>query len=375
LKKIFLLTIAISAIMSGARLSAESTELSVKKTDIYAVIKVYYGYRNSSPESGESETDLAYRLQSNSRFGLKAEIENVRVNVELGLMSPVYLRLAYATAVYGDLKITAGQDYTPYDWTASGDYVDDNNCLGFGASYDGRLPLIRLELYGAYLSLITPSRATPGITGSGASGAVKDTTVLFPKTAIGYDYISGLSVLGFGGVVNAVKINDPLCSADGKNIVSWFGYAHTNACLGSFILRGNFAYGQNSGNFGILNTTTGNPDTMALSAGFSSFSASSSAVPAGTKIKSTTCIEGYINPQYMITSALTIGGGVGYARAENDTYKSPDAQICYFADIKYNLSRYISIMPGFVYRDYMKDKDGNRQGSEYYAGTQVQISI
>jgi len=371
MKKFRIVTI-LSAMMLifSSSLFAEGTELSVKKFDPYAVIKAYYGYHNTSPEVGDSETDLAYRLQTNSRFGANFEVENVKLQVELGLQSAVNLRLAVAAVDFGPLKVTLGQTYTPYTWLATGDYVDDNNFTGFGASYDGRTPQLRLDLAGAYVSFIGVSRNTTGAYGATTTTAIKDTTALAPKTSIGYDYKSGASVFGFGGAGNIVKINDSTSAANKKNIKSWLGYVHTNAVLGDFIFRGNFAYGQNTGNFGILNVEKGNTDAL-----IQTFSTSASAVQSGTSLKNTTTIEGYINPQYKLTSDLLIGAGVGYAKADNDTYTKADAQIAYFVDAKYNINKYFSILPEFAYRDYLKDKNGVKQGTEYYSGVQLQISI
>jgi len=351
-------------------LSAEDTEPALKTFDPYAVIKMYSGYRSNDTETGENEKEMAYRLQSNTRAGVKFKIENISAQFELGIYSSVYLRLACVSMDYGTFRITLGQTYSPYSWFAGGDYADDNNMIGFGAAYDGRIPQVRLDAHGFYLTFMTESRNTTGITDGGSSGSVSDTTALAPKTAAGYDFAAGGTILGLGGAFNAVKINDPVSAADGKILASWLLYGHANAVLGDFTLKANAIYGVNSGNFGLMNIT--NPDTLGSKSGYSF---PSSVVQSGSGLEPTRVIAGYINPSCMLTPSLSAGAGVGFAQADNDTFSKKDSQVAYFINFRYTITNCFSILPEFSYREFLKDSDGKAQGSEYYTGVQIQISI
>lgn len=351
-------------------LSAAEIIPPVKKFDPYAVIKLYSGYRSSSPEDGENENEMAYRLQSNTRAGAILDIEKIRAQIELGFTASAYLRLAYVTmdCVLG--KFTLGQTYTPYSWFAAGDYADDNNMIGFGAAYDGRVPQVRFDSHGAYIAFMTENRNTTGITGGGTSGAVADTSAIAPKTAIGYDYISEGCMAGLGLAANAIRINDPVSPADGKILYSWLAYSRANAVLGDFTFRTSITYGVNTGNFGIMNIT--NPDTIGTA---SSLVFQSYAVESGGSLEPTFVFAAYVNPQYKIFPSLSVGAGAGFAQARNDTFSKNDSQAAYFVNLRYSINSWFSIMPEICYRDFMKDKNGKDQGNEYYAGMQLQIII
>lgn len=371
MKRIITLSvILLASAVIHLNLSAAEIIPPVKQFDPYAVVKLYSGYRSSNPESGDTENEMIYRMQSNTRAGAILDIENIRAQVELGFTGSVYLRLAFITMDYGFCKFTLGQAYTPYSWFAAGDFADDNNMIGFGAAYDGRIPQFKFDSHGAYITIMTESKNTTGITGGGTSGAVADTSAIIPKTAIGYDYITGSSMAGFGCAVNAVRINDTVSTVDGDLLYSWLAYARVNAVIGDFTFRSNVTYGINTGNFGIMNIT--NPDTLGSS---SSFLFQSYAVESGGNLEQTRVFSAYINPQYKISPALSAGAGAGYSSADNDTFSNDDSQAAFFVNLKYSINRYFSIMPEFCYRDFLKDKNGNDQGNEYYAGIQVQVSI
>ena len=85
--------------------------------------------------------------------------------------------------------------------------------------------------------------------------------------------------------------------------------------------------------------------------------------------------EGYINPMFKVSPEFMIGAGYGYAQVDRDDFKKKDAQQAYFIDAKYSITKNFSVLPEFSYRDFMKDKNGVKQGKEYYAGAQIQLNI
>jgi len=257
-----------------------------------------------------------------------------------------------------------GQNYTPYFFPAMGDYADDNNLGGFGTTYDGRQQQVMVSWNGLYASFIETNKTTTG------AGTVADTTVKYPKVAVGYNYKSGASVFGIGAAYNCVKINDAANVMDGKSINSWITYAHTNLSLGVFTLRGNAMYGINTGNFGLSSSPkAANADSIAAA------TMPTTVVVDVDKFKNTKHFEGFINPMFKVTPSLLIGLGAGYAQVDNDTYLKKDKQAAYFVNAKFNFNRYFHIAPEFAYRDFMKDNAGNKQGSEYYAGTKIQFDV
>jgi len=382
MKKIKFIMLSAVMLMASTSLFAESS-VTAKNFDPYAQIRLYLGYQNLNPEKtavaagiANSETQLVDRLQGNSRFGANFEVDNAKVQVEFGFdpqaAATVSLRIAKATFDFSGVKVMVGQDYTPNTWLAVGDYVDDNNLTGFGASYDKRAPQLLIGFMGAYIDFITPSTSYAGY-----SATTYDTTVVMPKTVIGYDFKSGDTVVGFGAGMNMVKIHDATAGStvDGKKITSYIGFVHANLDLGMLVLRGNFAYEQNPGNYGIQDVASQNKyDSLSISL-TNKFASAMNASSSSGSVKNTTSMEGYINPMIKLSSDLMIGAGVGYAQVKNDNYAKKDSQICYFVDAKYSLTKQLAILPEFSYRDYQKDVAGNKQGTEYYAGAQIQVKI
>ncbi len=376
LKRLSVVSVFLSALFAASAVLAQDTTITVKKFDPYASIRVFLGYHNTDPaKPAKGETELINRLQSNTRFGAKMEIEGVKAHVEFGLNTnsagdPAYLRLAYATYDFNGIQFMAGQNYTPYFFPAVGDYADDNNLNGFGTSYDGRQQQIMVSWNGLYVSLIETSKTTTGVSGSGTDGVIKDTTVQYPKVAAGYDFKSGANVFGIGGAYNTVKINDQGSVMDGKKLASWITYAHANLALGDFTLRGNAMYGVNTGNFGLVSSPkAANADSIAA------VSMPTEVVVDVDKFEDTKHFEGFINPMYKITQSLLIGLGAGYAQVKNDAYAKTDKQVAYFINAKYNINKYFHIAPEFAYRDFIKDETGADEGTEYYAGAKVQFDV
>lgn len=403
------LMLILSICLYTAGVAAQESSINI---DPYISVRAFFGYHKSNmPDSleayyADNEMDMVYRLQANTRFGMNFTTGKVKGVAELGFQSHstattsgsyVYLRLANITYDFGAYRITLGQDYTPYSWFAvEADYVDDNNMTGFGASYDGRQPLIRIESKGLYLALISPCKTVKNNTaytadglgsGSGSDPVLGsysgDTTVLFPKTALGYDYRTEGFIAGFGGALNAVKINDsvhdatPPADINGKTILSYIVYVHGDVILGVFKLRANFACGQNAGNFGIVlnpGVGQGNLDSISYDSDFLKNSAY--AYDDSGSIKNSRHIEGYVNAIIKFNDIFQIGAAAGYQsdKVDIDGAKA-DRQMIYAVDAKYTVDKYLSFSPAFSCRDYMKDMNGEEQGSEYYGGVKVQFDI
>ncbi len=408
MKKLLVLSAAIAALSTSA--FAQTADAPALKFNPYLSVRMYAGVHNQdlaeNSTYADNEADAAYRLQGNTRFGAKMAIENISGVMELGLdannvntsnSADAYLRLAFATWTAGDLKITIGQTYTPYTWVNPlGDVVDDNGMGGFGTTYDGRQPLISFSYSGLYISFIKPSTQTGKITGSKvtytvtgnsaltdikASYSVNDTTVLMPKTAIGYDYKADGFTAGLGGAMNYIKINDDGAALDGKKILSWIGYAHTDMTLGGmFMIRANVAYGQNAGNFGIATLPTpktGNVDTLANDSKNLTTAYVAMATEESGSLKNSKHLEGYISPAIKFGPEFLLACGIGYEQEKSDAiaYDKADRQMLYFVNARVAFDKYFSITPELSYRDYMKDASGKDQGAEWYAGAKFQADI
>ena len=105
------------------------------------------------------DTDYWQKIFATSRFGLNAQQGALAGNVEFGLADPniVSLRHLFFTYTYRKLGILVGQTWTPYSFFA-GEKADDDSCMiGFGTTYDSRLPQVKVTLYGFYIDVIRPA--------------------------------------------------------------------------------------------------------------------------------------------------------------------------------------------------------------------------
>ncbi len=372
------------ALLSMLAVSASAFAESAFKFDPYASIRAYYGYHNDGgfddsfkTSVKDNELDQVYRVQGNTRFGANFSADNVKSKVELGLDSTVSLRIATMAVDFGGATLKVGQDYTPYTWLAEGDYADDNNLQGFGASYDGRTPQITISSNGVYAAFIKPTR-TYSTDSTVGFGTIADTSVIYPKIALGYDYDADGIKFGFGGAFQQFKLNDSSVATpsvyDGKKITSYLAYVHTDLTFGMIVLRANVAYGQNAANFGIK-LTPGNTETIDTTSVVASKFQGQALTESGS-IKNSTHIEGYINPQVKLSPELTIGIGYGYQSDKSKVSEAKaDVQTAYFVDAKYKVNNYFTVCPDFVYRDYMKNESDVKQGHEYYAGMKFQADF
>lgn len=368
IKKLSSITTFFVILLFASSVFAQNSAFSDLKFNPYISVRAFLGYHYADPEGKSSETELIHRLQANTRVGTKMEIAGVKAHVELGLDpnragTPTYLRLAYATYDFQDLQIMVGHNYTPYFFPATGDYIDDNGLGSFGHISDGRNHQIKLSWKGAYLALIK-TKETAKIGGTDVTNKV-----VLPKVSLGYDYKFAAGMVGVGGAYNTVKIEDlGVLGVDGKHLNSWITYLRFNLAVEDFVLRGSAMYGFNTGNFGLDARPAANADSIGENM-------PTSAVAVGGKFKDSKHFAGYINPMYKLSPSILIGLGAGYAQVDNSTYAKTDRQVAYFVNMKYDINKYFHIAPEFVYRDFMKDENGAKQGSEFYAGAKVQLDV
>ncbi len=379
IKKLLSITTFFVILLFASSVFAQNSAFSDLKFNPYISVRAFLGYHYTDPEGKSSETELIHRLQANTRVGTKMEVAGVKAHVEIGLNTnaqgdPAYLRLAYATYNFQDFQIMVGQNYTPYFFPATGDYIDDNGLGSFGHASDGRNHQIMLSWKGAYVSFIETKKSTNGLYNkvvdpTDSDNILKeaaDFKVVFPKVSLGYDYKFGAGMVGVGGAYNTVKVTND--DVDGKYLNSWITYLRFNLAVEDFVLRGSALYGFNAGDFGLDARPAANADTIGKN--MPTF-----AVVKDGKFKDSKLFMGYINPMYKLTPSILIGLGAGYAQVDNSTYAKTDRQVAYFVNMKYDINKYFHIAPEFVYRDFMKDKAGAKEGSEFYAGAKVQLDV
>jgi hypothetical protein len=197
----------------------------------------------------DSVTTLKNGLAGNSRFGVKFTQGDLFGQFEAGIKdysgsNKISTRLMYGTYKFNGGSLVIGQTYTPWKMFTAQAYGDDNGNKGFGALYDSRQPQIKLTMQGFFLTLITTK-----------DGPKFDATDVqyntIPKIGIGYDGKVGNSTFGVGFGYNTYKEKNDTSNFD-EDINAFLLYARAAIAVGAVKVSSQVHYGQNLGNFGIV---------------------------------------------------------------------------------------------------------------------------
>ncbi len=310
----------------------------------------------------EDASTLVHTMQGNSRFGANASTADIAGKVELGLFSleggtsndpnDVYTRLAYGKWDFGGGTLTVGQDYTPYFACTDSVSQDDCGMIGYGATYDGRQPQIRVNLEnGFYAGIIRPNVPTPLENGA-------DTRTNIPKIVVGYDVDLDTVKLGPGVAYNSYQEKDDSASWD-NTIASYLVYLHGDAALGMADLKWNVHYGENLGQFGL----SGREGTA-------------SAEQDGSDVENSKSWGGLLQVSFNVDPA-TIRLGYGYVQSENDIAgNDTDTQMNYFVNAKIPLAETFFITPEIAVYDKGDSAAGEEEkADEVWVGLQWRMDF
>jgi hypothetical protein len=124
-------------------------------------------------------------------------------------------------------------------------YGNDNGNKGFGALYDSRQPQVKITLNnGIYLTLVTPHNSTALVANSVHYNVA-------PKVGVGYNGKAGGTTFGAGFAFNTTKEQNDAANWD-EDINSFLIYARAAVNVASVTVKSQIHYGQNLGNFGIV---------------------------------------------------------------------------------------------------------------------------
>ncbi|MBP7562191.1 MAG: hypothetical protein KA886_00240, partial [Candidatus Cloacimonetes bacterium] len=124
MKKVIFVTLA---------LALAATTAFAQEIKAYGSARLGYWYEmpNEDYAGGESDFDLNYGIQSNSRFGVNFKKDDLTAKVEYG--TGVNLRLLWAKMNMGSFDLLIGQDYDGLNEYAAQVYSADNGLIGYGA--------------------------------------------------------------------------------------------------------------------------------------------------------------------------------------------------------------------------------------------------
>jgi hypothetical protein len=307
---------------------------------------------DDSNGDAESDTDLNYFIQGNSRIGAKVKTSDIiGGRFEYGAFN---LRLLYGTVKLGGATLIGGVDYTPVDTLYSNQVADGDNGLNFqGMIYEGRVGQAKLKIAGFQVALITPT----------VSGVQNDTDVLLPKIELAYDMKTDMFSVGgflgfqtyeYGDSDESESLTAMVLGARGKFN---FGPAYVNFCV---------AYAQNGADYGLTLANT--------------YAASQNTT--GTDVEDATSIMAALVVGAKLGPSLGIEGGVGYlSNSVTDGASDEDTtgdHMAYYIQLPITLAKGFFVVPEISIFDLGENDDGanvTENGRRVDFGAKIQINF
>jgi hypothetical protein len=321
-----------------------------------------------------STTSTQWEQQSNTRFGAAVKFnDQIGGYFQMGLKSgnadgdgTVTERLFYGTYTFGNgAKLIIGQKYAISAWFLSNQVFGDNDLLNQGEFYEGRHPMIQLNMGNFKIALATPvdNKKVYTVNEAGAAGAdnktsaatifddthtdvsdnytIKDT---IPKIEVAYDFkadtffanaFAGYQTYDLDGTTSAIKdvtVNSYVFGVGG------------GVNFGALYVKAGVHYGQNLGNYGgglngnmVIDSTGSEKDSTGWGAlGVVGFNVSDMlTIEAGygheygeedlNNTDGATVDVMYVNAPITIAPGFVITPEIGYQKSDGDTYgRNPD---------------------------------------------------
>lgn len=303
--------------------------------------------------TGESDFDLNYGLQSNSRFGVDFNKSDLTAKVEYG--TGVNLRLLWAKLDLDGYSLLIGQDYDGTNEYAAQVYGNDNGLIGYGAVDGGRHPMVKVEMdNGFYFSLIQPT-----CYGLQSLPTANSYDILIPKINVGYKmkadnfYVHPTLMLQH----YSYSKDENIGNTDDASVFSWLFAVTGQMNMDELLLRGQLNYGQNTANMGYANG--GNAYWNA----------------ADKEVNSTGTLGLFGEIGYKLSDVTTIDGGLGFNSNSNDAYDDSNSNMALYLQAKTMLFEKLQLVPEIGMLNDMEDGMGNKEGSKLYFGTQLRMDF
>lgn len=318
--------------------------------DFYGSVRVqaFYGSPDKYQSGiGESDTDLEFGTQGNSRIGANVKAsDKLTANFELGLgtnedgSNAVKTRLIYATYDFGSFKMKIGQDYTPTEAEPFNQvYFQDNALDGFGGFSTGRRGQIAFT-FGDFEFAVVANNQTDK----------KNFDVIIPKLEAAYNYKFGtVSGKVFGGYQTYKYDN----ATSDKSVSAYVAGVTTAVELNPVVFNAVAWYGSNAGDYGA--TAIGSYD-VALDKDSTDFGVSAEL-------------------GFKATKDILLNVGYGYQRSDSDAFMKADGQQSYYANAIINIAKNLYVTPEVGVLDYMKDSADVKEGKKVYYGVQLKANF
>ena len=326
-----------------------------------------FGDQTSGPftnrtSGDDSDSDLQWDLQSNSRIGAKAKADAVSGQIELGLKGTtgdvdVGTRRVYGVWDFGAGKLKVGKDYTPVDQFISGQVFDEDwGLLGSGTMYGSRVGQIALSFGGFEVALITPRSDTI----AWASGGDDDVDEYLPKLEAKYSMAFDAFNFTIMGGAQTYEVQDVLSGVDAStndiDVTSYLIGGDVGFNFGPGYIKGAVSYAVNGGNAG--------------------WTAGAGSWDGDDDIDDTDTFQAALVAGLKVSDMLSFEAGGGYRVDDSDaTGADKDKQWAAYIQSVIVLAPGVYVIPEIGYIDYMDDSAGVDEGDTTYGGIKWQIDF
>jgi len=355
-----------------------------KKIDPYFQVRVFFGAHYADKDLGK-DFDYMQNGMLTSRFGLKASLDKLSGQVEIGLKPNSYGNTLYLRHLYAKYKsdmgveVLFGQTWTPY-FALMGCQSEDFVGIGYGATYDGRLPQLRATWNGLYVAALSPRGITNAGDSSSSTYFIYDPTLAaddpletatvsvdydnyMPKVAIGYEYKSDMFEIGPGFALNYTKKTTDDDTDDTNDsvtkVTSFIGYVHGKVKTGDFYTKFNATFAQNPKDFGIYQVSIAPLDGNGVSGGFNGKSGNNDVY----------VFEGFVELGYKLGIGAA-SAGVGYVKNFEDAAARKEQRLAVYGQICMPVVKGFKVTPTLLYVNQLDD-----EGSELIAGVKLQANF
>jgi hypothetical protein len=345
----------------------------------------------------DSDAELQWDLQGNSRFGANVKAENISARIEMGINeSNVSARRVYGTWNFGSGTLKVGKDYTPVSQFISGQVYDgDLGLLGVGTQYGSRSGQIAFGFGGFEIALINPNTgllsgmtttatgALTIITGSGGAtiptvsvttSSNGDNDQVLPKIEAGWGMSFDAWNFNLMGGFQYYSIEDVL-AADGSgtddiDVTSYTIGGDVGFNFGPGYVKGALSYGQNIGNanWGIPGAKGGTSGQGGLAQW-----------DGDDDTNDTTTFQGALVGGLKVSDMLSfeLGAGVRADRTDGTgvSISRDTAPWAVYLQSVIALAPGVYIIPEVGYYDYDNNTAGDDAGSLIYVGGKWQINF
>ncbi len=315
----------------------------------------------------QSDSELTWDLQGNSRIGAKVKHGDIEARFEYG--TGVNLRRLYGVWKFAEgHELLIGQDYVPLGDVGYSNmvYAGDEGLSSAGTADDGRRPMIQWSWNGLKVALISvqDSFVPDGYVEDG------DINVLIPKIEAHYRYEADMFYAGvFGGYQTYQVDTEGMQAEPGRalpgsiDVDAYVAGAEAGVTLGPIYINAQVYWAQNAGAFGLA------------AAGFNK------PVYVNNDLQDATTLGfgGVIG--WTINDMFALEAGAGYTEEDNDAigkaegFIGKDKTAAYYLQATITLAQGVYIIPEFGYWDLYDDMAGNDEKDFWYAGAKWQINF